>query len=384
MGQEKLAESRLRFIDVARSFAIIFMLEGHFISLVFQDYHPMFDAIKEHGTSGNIFYDYWVELRRYTAPLFFTITGLVFAYLLTGHKGESFWKQKRVSKGWRRGLQIIFWGYFLQFNWQYLFEYLENGLSDKFYLFHVLQCIGFGILILIFLYAIHHRFKQINFALILFIGGLLVFAFNPVFVAYGDNYVPAGAPLIIQNMIHGPDSVFPFFPWLGFILFGGCMGALIRQYSKHVKKLWFPLVFVAVGLAGIYTIKMVTVYMAHESPTHINFIGGLWLYGPLKRVIIFLGILMYAEQFIKFRAKYFIAMGQNTLNIYIVHAIILYGCVFGYGIKDVYNKNLTFGQATIGALLFILFFGIMTHFQPQIKKVLMFIPNLIFPPKEKT
>ena len=110
MGEEKLADSRLKFIDVARSFAIIFMLEGHFISLTYEDYFVVHESIKADGTSGYFFLDFWHGLRSYTAPLFFTITGLVLGYLLLGHKGEPFWKQKRVSKGWKRGLMIIGWG----------------------------------------------------------------------------------------------------------------------------------------------------------------------------------------------------------------------------------------------------------------------------------
>ena len=33
---------------------------------------------------------------------------------------------------------------------------------------------------------------------------------------------------------------------------------------------------------------------------------------------------MYAEMFIKIKGKFFVQMGQNTLNIYILHTILLY------------------------------------------------------------
>ena len=69
------------------------MLQGHFISMTFKDYRPMKSDLSTLGTSGNLIFDWWCELRGYTAPLFFTITGLVFVYLLTGNKSDSFWKQ---------------------------------------------------------------------------------------------------------------------------------------------------------------------------------------------------------------------------------------------------------------------------------------------------
>ena len=98
------------------------MLEGHFITLTYDNYFEVNEAINEFGTSGNLLLDFWYGLRGFTAPLFFTITGLVLGYLLMAHKGEPFWKQKRVSKGWRRGLRIIFWGYLLQFNGLFMLD----------------------------------------------------------------------------------------------------------------------------------------------------------------------------------------------------------------------------------------------------------------------
>jgi len=397
VGPEKLADqSRLVFIDVARSFAIIFMLEGHFISLTFEDYFVVHDAIKEFGTSGNIYMDYWHDLRSYTAPLFFTITGLVLGYLLMGHKGEPFWKQKRVSKGWRRGLLIMAWGYILQLRYTHREKYF-NGEFDRVQMFHVLQCIGLGLLFLLVLYGIHHVLKKVKFSLILFIAGLFVFHFYPVIRAMGDTPCPSGAPLFIQNMINGPGSVFPIFPHMGFIFLGASIGALFREYSKYIKKIWFPALFVAGSILMIYLIKESVRYLAHEYPSDYSFVGGLWLYKRLRYIIIFIGILMYAEQFIKMKgkvlggiSKFFIGMGQNTLNIYIVHSILLYGSIVGFGIKNIYNKNanagtpLSFGESVIGAILFILFFGFMTHFQPQIKNVLMYIPRKILPQKKET
>jgi uncharacterized membrane protein len=385
LGEEKLADSRLRFIDVARSFAIIFMLEGHFITLTYEDYKIVHEAIKETGTSGNFFIDFWHELRSYTAPLFFTITGLVLGYLLMGHKGEPFWKQKRVSKGWKRGLMIIIWGYVLQLNLRYYYKSGEIGTNI--YTFHVLQCIGTGLLVLIALYGIHHIFKKIKFSLILFIAGVTVFAIYPIVNSYGDTSIPIGAPRFIQYMIHSPDygSVFPIFPNMGFILLGASIGSLMREYSKYIKKIWFPLAFVVGCFLVILIIRGITVGLSSAFNPHYEFIGGLWLYKRMMYIIVFIGVLMYAEQFIKFKGKFFIQMGQNTLNIYIVHCMLLYGSLFGFGLKTIFNKNpergepLSFGEAALGALLFILFFGIITHFRVQIKNVLLYIPRLVLP-----
>lgn len=358
------------------------MLEGHFIGLTYGGYYDLHEAIVEHGTSGNFFLDFWYNLRSYTAPLFFTITGLVLGYLLMGHKGEPFWQQRRVSKGWRRGLTIILWGYALQLNLRYFFKSGEIGNFIN--TFHVLQCIGIGLLSLIILYGIHHLFKKIKFSLILFIAGVTVFALYPVIKSFGETPLQ-GYPLIIQNIIRGPGSVFPLLPNLGYIFLGASIGSFFREYSQHIKKVWFPAAFVLGSLFIILQIKMITTYYSHEYHTQYEFIGGLWLYKRMTYIIIFIGILMYAEQFIKIKGKFFVQMGQNTLNIYVVHVMILYGGLFGYGIKSFYNKNperglpLTIGEAVFGAVLFIIFFGVITHFRVQIKNTLLYVPRLVFP-----
>jgi uncharacterized membrane protein len=394
LEKQNIDNARLKFIDIARSFAIIFMLEGHFITLTYDNYFEVNEAINEFGTSGNLLLDFWYGLRGFTAPLFFTITGLVLGYLLMAHKGEPFWKQKRVSKGWRRGLRIIFWGYLLQFNVKY---FLESGkVGDFIYTFHVLQCIGTGLLLLIVLYGIHHLLKRIKFSLILFIAGVTVFALYPIFTSFKGLPVPENAPIFIQNMIYkhsaGSGAVFAIFPNLGYIFIGASLGALFRDYSQYIKKVWFPLVFVAGSLLIIFLINSSTVFLANTFHTKYEFIGGLWLYDRVSVIVIFIGILMYAELFIKVKGKFFraiqrgfIGMGQNTLNIYIVHCILLYGSIFGWGIKSVFNKNpdkgipLSFGEAAIGAILFILFFAIITYYRVQIKNSLLYIPRMIFP-----
>jgi len=71
----KAPKERLKFIDMARSIAILLMLEGHFIgcTLANQDYY--------HNSQSPIYFA-WNFVRGFTAPMFFTVTGLVFVYLL--------------------------------------------------------------------------------------------------------------------------------------------------------------------------------------------------------------------------------------------------------------------------------------------------------------
>ena len=56
---------RLYFIDALRAFAILMMLQGHFISGLLD---PVFKD------PSNPIYSFWLYCRGFTAPVFFTIT----------------------------------------------------------------------------------------------------------------------------------------------------------------------------------------------------------------------------------------------------------------------------------------------------------------------
>ena len=335
------------------------------------------------GTSGNLIFDWWCELRGYTAPLFFTITGLVFVYLLTGNKSDSFWKQKRVRKGIKRGISIMLWGYLLQINLKNVSYYLSGRINDRFFAFHVLQSIGLGILVLILIYSIHYTFKKIKLSILLFSCGVLIFFFQPIIESYGNSYFPSFAPKIIQNMIHGPNSIFPIFPWIGYVFMGGTIGAIIREQLHRVKEKRFPLKFALIGTSIFLVFMGIFHLIDFIIPNQYEFSNSGWYFDCLIKILLLISILMYLEQFMKFKKSTFIMMGQNTLSIYIVHVIILYGSLFGIGIRTWYDKSLTFNQSIIGAILFILFFGVFTIVQPIVKAFLFDKFNQYFRPNFK-
>lgn len=66
----------------------------------------------------------------------------------------------------------------------------------------------------------------------------------------------------------------------------------------------------------------------------LDFVQNAWLYGRIGQVIIVLGILMFIEKYFNIKESLFLKVGQNTLSIYIIHVIILYGGVIGFGLKD--------------------------------------------------
>ena len=85
--------TRLFFLDAVRAFAILMMLQGHFIDSLL---NPIY------RDTSNTIYNIWAYFRGITAPTFFTITGLVFVFLLLKAK-EKGAEQERIKKGMHLG-----------------------------------------------------------------------------------------------------------------------------------------------------------------------------------------------------------------------------------------------------------------------------------------
>jgi uncharacterized membrane protein len=358
---------RLKFIDMARSIAILLMLEGHFIDLT------LMESFRD---PNNSVYIIWHFIRGFTAPMFFTVTGVVFVYLLTNNKDAGFWKNKRVRKGFKRSFELLFWGYLLQMNVLNIFQYLQGNFSDWIVAFHVLQCIGVGISALLLIFGLYKWIGKGALVWYYFLAGTLVFAFYPYFKQLPEGvYAPHGGPQFIQNLFKGPNGVFPIIPWMAFTLYGGMVGALLHRWHKHVKKVWFPLIFILLGLAlnlfGWSVCKTIDeLFNALHIHSNLDFVANAWLYGRVGQVLIVLGILMFIEKYFHIKDSLFLQVGQNTLPIYVIHVVVLYSGIFGYGLNHLIAKQLTPWQSVLGAIGFILIFVILIKFYKPIEALL--------------
>ncbi len=169
-------------------------------------------------------------------------------------------------------------------------------------------------------------------------------------------------------------------------MFGAMIGALLHDCHKHVKKFYFPLSFAVVGaLLFFYPRDILSgldsfVDLFAESWNY-RFAGLDWLFNKLGMVLMALSVLMFVDMFFGAKMKrdnLFLKVGQNTLTIYILHMVLLYGSIFGFGLNTYINKKhgmykLTPWEVAIGAALFILFFVLLIKYLDWIKAKLSFI-----------
>ena len=345
-----MQKTRLYFIDIARSIAILLMLEGHFVD------NALMDVYRD---TNNDIYNAWLFVRGFTSPIFLTITGIVFTYLLIGNNHLEYFKNNRIKKGYKRVVELLFWGYVVQV-----------------YAFHVLQCIGIGILSILILYGIYKAVKIIPLWVYFFFAGTIIFSSYIVISSWPKEYYwPESAPIFIQNMFHGKYSIFPILPRMGYTMYGAMIGVILYTYKSKVKEWSFILSVFLIGAFLYFFLKDLLLILdgifAHPI-YHLYKVD--WLYECLGMVLIILSILIAIEKFIgEIKPNLFLKIGQNTLTIYILHMVLLYGSITGFGINRVIHKNLTPWQILPATICFILFFVILIYYLDEIKLKLDFI-----------
>jgi uncharacterized membrane protein len=350
-SENNSSKQRLYFIDIARSIAILLMLEGHFV-------HDSL-ALDLRDESNSIYY-YWKFIRGFTSPVFLTVTGIVFTYLLLGNDHTPFWKNQRVRKGLKRVVELLFWGYLLQY-----------------YAFHVLQCIGIGILTIITIYGISRLIKVIPLWIYYAVAGVLLFSSYLYFGLLPEGqYWPKHAPEFIQNIFHGKHSLFPLTPHMGYTMFGAMIGVILFHAKEKVKTTRFILAGFSLGLFLFLFIKKCLLLLSEISLFDNAPIYRMdWLFEKLGVVFMVLSVLLALETYVLKikKSNLFLKVGQSTLSIYIIHMIVLYGSLTGRGLTHYFHERLNAYQIVPYTLLFVLSFVVFAYFLGHIRNGLAFV-----------
>ncbi|MEL7122336.1 MAG: heparan-alpha-glucosaminide N-acetyltransferase domain-containing protein [Bacteroidota bacterium] len=331
----------MHHIDSLRAYAILMMLQGHFI-------YSLLDPV--YRDPDNPVYNTWMLNKGFTAPIFFTVTGLVLVYLLV-RKDDSAYRQKRIKKTVRRGFSLILWGYLLRTN---IYSLLTLDFRPSFWKVDVLHCIGLGLLAVAGLYWLVKKLPIQAFQWALLIFGVLIFTFEPIYA----DLTYESLPVFISNYLSKANgSVFTPFPWIGYTLLGGFIGVVYKtQY--HKKWLGQPYIAFAMIAAGLLiSMKSSLVLMVLYSLTDIELFKAIawnnYLFIRFGHVLIFFAIfLLFEKQLAKLNL--FNIIGQSTLNIYIVHYMLLYGSFTGISLYYFFAKSLAPMDVIIGALLFMI------------------------------
>lgn len=330
-------KARLYFIDAIRAWAILMMLQGHFIDGLLDN------AFRDNS---NILFSIWKYFRGITAPVFFTVSGFIFTYLLirVPQKG---WDNPRVKKGIKRGIELLVIGYLLRLNIWGLFQ---GEIYSSFYLVDVLHCIGLSILGIIGIYVLVSNSKKWVFPAMLIGVTMSLFLLEPLYKEANFHLLPQG---IANYFTKANGSVFTILPWFGYASFGSFISVLFINYKN--QKYLYP---GAIGLFLIIGASLILFssdfFLALSGATHIQLFADIffnnYLFIRLGDVLIVFSVFMLLRKFLT--NSTLLKLGQSTLSIYVIHFIILYGTFTGLGLYEFLNHSLSPWAVVPSAIIF--------------------------------
>ncbi|MDO5607054.1 MAG: heparan-alpha-glucosaminide N-acetyltransferase domain-containing protein [Capnocytophaga sp.] len=332
---------RLYFIDVMRAFAICMMLQGHFVDgLLAHEYRDLDNPV----------FSTWLFFRGLTAPVFFTVSGFIFMYLLAKEKepAKIGWNHIRVTKGIRRGIVLVLTAYALRINWKGL---LFNGeIYSNAYMVDVLHCIGLSLLFLIAIYLYSYRRNRYVMPLLLLSATLLLFVIAPVYGSLRYEFLPTFLANYFTQ-IHG--SVFTIFPWFGYAAFGAFVGTLFNLYKDNPHIYRYAIGFsVFFGLLLSFGSQPLFVLLHGFTGWHLFWLHTDYhLFSRLGNVLLVFTVFMLLRNVIM--SPMIRSVGQNTLSIYIIHYMTLYGSLIGIGFYRYWHHSLSPYVVIPGALGFV-------------------------------
>lgn len=330
--------TRLYFVDAIRAWAILMMLQGHFIDGLLDN------AFRD---DSNILFTIWKYFRGITAPVFFTVSGFIFTYLLI-KAPEKGWDNPRVKKGIRRGFELLIIGYLLRLN---LFGLFKAEVYDSFYLVDVLHCIGLSILGIIGIYILSGNLKKWLLPAILVGTTIALFAFEPWYKSANFHLLPQW---IANYFTKANGSVFTILPWFGYATFGSFAAVLFHRYRK--SSYLYPVaigICVSIGLLLIFYSSDAFLALAHYADIKLfeAIFFNNYLFIRLGDVLLVFALFMLVRKFLT--NKTLLRLGQSTLSIYVIHFVILYGSFTGLGLYGFFHHSVSPIILVPSAILFI-------------------------------
>jgi len=333
-------KQRHLFIDLLRFTAVIVMLQGH-----------TFDALLSPAVKHASFFFIHDFFHGFVAPMFLFASGVAFG-VSTIRKWEIHLRFDRaVLKRIGRFLGLIIIGYALHLPFFSLPKILHNSTPTEvagMLQVDALHCIAVTLLAVQLGVMVVRTPRRLALTAAALTGAIV--AFGPVIWSLPLAGV---MPLAVASYFNADNhSWFPLVPYSAFVLGGICYAYLFLQAKERQRVKRFMERGVVAGMAAIAVAVLianipVTLYPPHD----------FWKVNPaviMARfgfLLIAASSLYFAEEMIRVPPRLPAVMGSESLFIYIVHLVIIYGSVLNNGLAAYYGGSLSIGQAFLAFLV---------------------------------
>lgn len=349
-------KSRLVFVDIHRGLALLVMFEVHVFNSLLQQ---------------NIKTESWFFILNFinglVAPSFLFISGFSFV-LASRSKLEQF--RNYGYEFWRQLGRIFFVfvvGYVLHipfFSISKMFSKVTPDLAKSFFAVDVLQCIAVGLL-LIFLLRLFIK-SDLWYRNILFFAGSVFVLLSPLTWNYDFN---SSLPLVVSSYFNKMNgSLFPIFPWLGFMIFGSVVSIYyLNSKALNKEKEFFKNVFyfaaAAIIIGHIVLRNPFGIKDFFPEPNYFFFIL------RLGYVLLLLAGCWIFSQKVEMTKSFVLDISRESLLVYFLHLGILYRKFWDEkSLTDLVNNRLDVFQAAIGTLALIVLMIAAARFWSWTKK----------------
>lgn len=312
---------RYNFIDILKTYAVFMMIIGHTLDAVAAA------AVKDHPA-----YQFFVMIRGLTSASFFIASGCGLYFAFQSKKDRPWFQLLGQRIG--RILPILLAGYFLHLPYLSAIRLLFHSRAldwRQLMQCDTLQNICYSIIVLQSLLVFTRRRNRVFFAALT--ATALVLGLTPLVHAWST-----GPMILVQLFTPTYGSLFPLFPFAGYI-FGGCMLAaglsFLRERGGLSLARWI------LGPAGLIMFGL-SFFIHSPAVQQFTFRVGL--------ITVLIAGLTYAEGLTGGLMKIIQAIGRESLVVYLIHLMIVYGSVINPGFRQWFGGRLLAGPAITVAL----------------------------------
>lgn len=333
MSNQLKRSERLVELDAAKFIAMLLMMVGHALDALVRP--DQLDVTQPP-------WSYWHWWRGITAPIFLTISGMLFSLTLSRNEHgrvEGHILRRRVL----RAVQLVAIGYLLMFPVQRIYELplVDDESWRRFCQVNILQLVAAGLATLVglaFLFPQAQRFRRV-----VLIAGAVVSLLTPlVHSVEWYEHLPA---LFAAYLSYEGGSLFPVFPFAAYMLIGAWIGASIaalpNRRANWLRRFSFQggVLLVIVGSLMGQLIPSSDIY--RYTPAGVAIREGV--------ALLFLGIVSVVLPLFRSIQSLLVLFGKQALSVYVLHLVFLFGTPWFNSIGRWYPKALSLGEGLLAA-----------------------------------